>query len=157
MDNDGNLNRELVAFSVLAYELKKGQDWATGQLYIIDQNNFNDNGQIIYCERSFPHGIDEMEEITGTSFVADFETGEIPGTGEGDPIPPQIGLSISRDGGVTYGNVRYKQMISAGHNRAMLRWRGLGMARDFVFKLQWAFNGKSALQGAFFDGIKHGA
>lgn len=156
-DNDGNLNRELIAFSVFAYNHNIGQDWATGQLYIIDQNAFTDNGQPMYFERSFPHVIDEMEQITGTSFVADFETGVTPSTGDGDPIPPQLGLSISRDGGITYGNVRWKQKVSAGHNRSMMRWRSLGEARDFVFKLQWSFAGNSSLQGAFFDGIKHGA
>jgi hypothetical protein len=156
-DQDGVLNRELIAFSVFAYDSNIGQDWATGQLYIIDQNAFADNGQTMSCERSFPHVIDEMEELTVVSFIADFETGEMAGTAEADPIPPQVGLSISRDGGVTYGNVRWKQMISAGHNRTILRWRGIGMARDFVFKLQWSFAGKSALQGAFVEVIKHAA
>lgn len=156
-DNDGNLNRELVAFSVLAYDSNIGQDWNTGQLYIIDQNAFTDNGQTIAFERSFPHVIDEMENVTVVSFIADFETGEIPGTSEDDAEPPKLGLSISRDGGVTFGNVRWKQKISAGHYRTMLRWRGIGMARDFVFKLQWSFAGKSALQGAFVDPVKHGA
>lgn len=156
-DNDGNQKRELVAFSVFAYGFNIGQDWNDGQLYILDQNNFTDNGQPIHFERSFPHTIDEMEQLTAGSFIADFETGETPNTGEGDPIPPQLGLSVSRDGGVTYGNVRWKQMISAGHNRALLRWRSIGMARDFVFKLEWSFAGKSALQGAFVDIIEHGA
>jgi hypothetical protein len=156
-DANGNLNRELVAFSVLAYEKNIGQDWATGQLYTIDQNNFTDNGAPMYFERTFPHVIDEMERLTVPEFVADFETGEMPNTGEVDPIPPQLGLSISRDGGVTFGNVRWKGAISAGHNRTMLRWRGLGQARDFVFRLQWSFAGKSALQGAFVDVIKHSA
>jgi hypothetical protein len=156
-DNNGVLNRELVAFSVFANGVNIGQDWATGQLYIIDQNNFTDNGQTMYCERTFPHVIDEMEQLTAVSFIADFETGEVPNTGEGDPIPPQIGLSISRDGGITYGNVRWKQKVSAGHNRSMLRWRGLGMARDFVFRLQWSFAGQSALQGAYVDITEHGA
>jgi hypothetical protein len=142
---------------VFAYGNNVGQDWSTGQLYIIDQNNFMDNGQPIYFERSFPHTIDEMEELTAGSFIADFETGETPNTGEGDPIPPQVGLSVSRDGGITYGNVRWKGMISAGHNRTILRWRAIGQARDFVFKLQWSFAGKSALQGAFVDIIEHGA
>jgi hypothetical protein len=156
-DANGNQNRELVAFSVFAYGNNIGQDWTTGQLYILDQNTFTDNAQPMYCERAFPHTIDELENLTAVSFIADFETGETPNTGEGDPIPPQVGLSISRDGGVTFGNVRWKQMVSAGHNRSMLRWRGIGMARDFVFKLQWSFAGKSALQGAFVDLIEHGA
>jgi hypothetical protein len=157
LDANGNENRELVSFSVFAYGNNIGQDWTTGQLYVIDEDNFTDNGQPIYFERSFPHTIDEMEELTAGLFIADFETGEMPNTGEGDPIPPQIGLSVSRDGGITYGYVRWKQMISAGHNRTIVRWRNLGMARDFVFKLQWSFAGKSALQGAFVDIIEHGA
>lgn len=156
-DADGNQNRELIAFSVFAYANNIGQDWATGQLYYIDQNNFTDNGGTIYFERAFPHTIDEMEELTAVSFIADFETGETPGTSEGDQIPPQLGLAISRDGGVTYGNTRWKQRVSAGYNRSMMRWRGIGMSRDFVFKLMWSYSGKSALQGAFIDIVEHGA
>ena len=157
IDANGNQNRELVSFSVFAYANNIGQDWATGQLYYIDQNNYTDNGVTIYFERSFPHVIDEMEELTAVHFIADFETGETPNTGEGDPIPPQLGLAISRDGGVTYGNTRWKQKVSAGHDRSMMRWRGLGMSRDFVFKLMWSYAGKSALQGAFIDIVEHGA
>lgn len=156
-DNDGALNRERVSFATLAYGNIIGQDWASGQLYIVDQNAFTDAGQPIVFERAFPHVVNEMKELTGASFVADFETGEVPGTGPDDPNPPQLGLAVSKDGGISFGNYRLKGFAAAGQYRSMMRWRGLGMGRDFVFKLQWSFNGKSALNGAFFDIIEHSA
>jgi hypothetical protein len=157
LDANGVWNREKVAFSTFAYDKNIGQDWKTGQLYIIDENAYTDNGDTILFERSFPHVVDELKWLTPTAFVADFETGLMPDTGEDDPVPPQVGLAVSRDGGGTYGNYRFKSMISAGKYRFMLRWRGLGMGRDFVFKLQWSFPGNSALQGAFVDAERHSA
>lgn len=155
IDNDGVKNRWNVGFSTFAYGRNMGQDWQTGQLYVIDENAYTDAGQPIVFERSFPHLVDEMKQLTPTSFVADFETGQMPLTADGDPVPPQLGLAISRDGGTTFGPYRMKSRVAAGKNRSEMRWRGIGMGRDFVFKLQWSFAGKSALQGAFVDVIEH--
>lgn len=158
-----------------------GQDWSTGQLYALDPQYYTDNGQPIICRRTFPHALQDMKFLTHTSFVADFETGDISGTAEvsagGDPwstafsnafgpltqqvsqqlAGPALCMRFSNDGGKTWGNYRLKTLITAGHYRSLMRWRGLGMARDRVYELLWSYNGRSALQGAYLETIPHSA
>lgn len=175
-DDNGNLNRERVCFHAFAYDTNVGMDWETGQIYAIDQNVMNDAGQPISCIRSFPHIVDELKNLTISEFIADMQTGMLAGSAEGPLIsnafsdgfsdgfgpqtkigPPQVGLRISKDGGATFGNYRVKTLISAGHFRSMLRWRGLGMGRDWVFELSWSAGMPTGLNQAFATGIKHAA
>jgi hypothetical protein len=72
--------------------------------------------------------------------------------------PPQIALRVSKNGGETFGNYRFKELASAGHYRSMLRWRGLGQGRDWVFELSWVAGMTTGLNQAFLDTpIVHGA
>ena len=121
-----------------------------------------------------------MKEITHVSFVADFETGAIQGVGaanvpnsdfnidfNSDFIPPvllqtmkgdpQLCMRYSNDGGNSWSNYRQKGLLTSGNYRQMMRWRGLGMARDRVYELMWSFNGPSALQGAYLEPLQHGS
>jgi hypothetical protein len=136
------------------------QDHATGQIYALDEQYYLDNGKPIVMRRSFPHILKSMNELTPAAFVADFETGGIVGAGEQATAiggPPAVFMRASRDGGATFSNWRQKNFASSGRYRSMMRWRGLGMGRDFVFELQWSYNGPSALQGAYVDVIEHSA
>lgn len=163
-----------------------GQDFNTGQIYAMDPNFYADNAAPIICRRTFPHVLKDMHEITSVSFVADFETGDIVGTGptlhfvSGDPwsngfsngfgpltnnfsngfVPPKdpaLCMRYSNDGGKTWSNYRPKLLNDSGRYRSMMRWRGLGMARDRVYELMWGYPGKSALQGAYLDVMEHSA
>ena len=145
-----------------------GQDWATGQIYALDPKCYTDNGWPIVLRRSFPHVMKDMREITHVSFVADFETGGIPGSSETRGMQnsapflpgaeaPALSMRYSGDGGETWSNARQKKLVSAGHYRSMMRWRGLGMARDRIYELAWSYNGPSALQGAYLEPLAHSA
>lgn len=151
-----------------------GQDWATGQIYAIDPLTYTDNGQPIVFRRSFPHVLDELKYVSMGSFVADFATGGIVGYSN-DPRAmsawnaafsagfgpfftqpaPTIFLRASKTGGATWTNYRGKGLIASGDYRTMLRWASLGMARDWVFELTWAFPGPSALNAAYVEPIPH--
>ena len=176
IDNNGTLNRERVAFHAFAYDTNVGMDWATGQIYALDQNTFTDAGQPIAFIRSFPHVVDEMKQVTIPALVIDMQTGAMPNTGE---VPqflspfsagfssgfgpltevdvPQIGVRMSKDGGATWGNYRMKSMVSAGKDRSMLRWRGWGMGRDCVVEVAWSAPFSTGLNQAFFDPLPHAA
>jgi hypothetical protein len=174
IDNNGKLNRERVAFHAFAYNTNVGMDWATGQIYAIDQNTFTDAGQPIAFIRSFPHVVDELKEVTIPALVIDMQTGTQPNTGEvqqtlspfsGEfssefgPLTqvgaPQIGVRMSKDGGATWGNYRLKQLVSAGHDRSMMRWRGWGMGRDIAIEVAWSAPFLTGLNQAFFDPLGH--
>lgn len=180
IDQNGKINRDNVAFyaSVGASggypKTIVGQDWRTGQIYALDPKTYTDNGIPIVCRRTFPHILQDMQEITAVSFVADFETGGIVGGGGGGsdfnkdfnndfgPLfssqgDPALSMRASKNGGASFGNYRQKGLISAGHYRSMMRYRGLGMGRDWVFELMWSFAGPSALQGAYVESLMHAA
>lgn len=162
IDQDGVSHRERSSFCtsvgpVAAYPATiVAQDWETGALYALDPQYYTDNGTPIVRRRTFPHVVKDLKEITHTSFVADFDTSGVTGVGEGDP-QFAVSMRYSNDGGKTFGNYRQKPLISSNPNRSMMRWRGLGMARDRVYELQWSFPSKSALNGAYIEPIEHGA
>jgi hypothetical protein len=110
------------------------------------------------------------------SIVADVETGTRPGTGETGQLigpwsagfnsgfgpltsvpAPTINLRISRNAGAIYGNNRPKQMISSGRYRSMMRWRGNGIARDWILEFSSTSAMSGALNGAYVDPIGGGA
>ena len=186
VDQNGSSHRERTAFYASVgpqggYQTTiVGQDWATGQIYALDPKFYTDNGSPIVFKRTFPHVMKDMRFITHVSFIADFETGGIQGDGVipgslndfnndygGDfgpnnlgpqaASPPSLSLRYSDDGGNRWSNFREKPLLSSGKYRAMLRWRGLGMARDRVYELSWSYNGPSALQGAYLEPLEHGS
>lgn len=175
IDNNGKFHRDRVGFYTGGYNGVLGQDWATGELYIVDQNTFTDNNQPIVCRRSFPHIVNEMKELTAAAFVADMETGDVPNPGHvispwsdgfssgfgplevADSDNLRVGVRLSKNGGESFGNFRFKGLVGPGEFRSMMRWRNWGMGRDLVFEIAWSYPGRSALQGAFFDPIGHEA
>ena len=183
LDAQGGSHREKTAFYAAVgadggyAPTVVGQDWQTGQIYALDPKFYTDNGQPIICRRSFPHVMENMKEITHVAFVADFSTGNIIGVGDNPPgspwstgfssgfgpnfatpsSGPQLFMRYSNDGGNTWTNYRGKKRMNSGNYRSMMRWRGLGMARDRIYELLWSYNAESALQGAFVDPLVHGA
>jgi hypothetical protein len=176
IDQNGTFNRERVCFHAFAYDTNVGMDWQTGQIYAIDQNTFTDAGQPIVCVRSFPHVVDELKQITITDITLDMQTGMLSGSAEQrqafsafsdgfsngfGPVTkvdaPQVSLRISKDGGGTFGNRRIKTLMSAGHYRSLLRWRGCGMGRDFVFEFSWSAPMSTGINQAFGNAIGHSA
>jgi hypothetical protein len=66
-----------------------------------------------------------------------------------------ICVRYSKDGGLTWSNYRQKGLIDAGQYRSMMRYRNMGMGRDWVFEVMFAYPGPCALQGAYMDQIEH--
>ena len=183
-DNNGTPNREKVSFYASVGPQDGypativGQDWQTGQIYALDPQTFTDNGQPIVCRRSFPHQMSDMKEITTVSLVIDFSTGEAAvydanASGGSDfnsdfnldfggpltvTLPgPALCMRYSKDGGFSWSSYRVKGKLSAGEYRSMMRFRGLGMARDWLFEVMFVYPGKCALQGAYIEPLGHSA
>ena len=49
---------------------------------------------------------------------------------------PTVMLTISRDGGHTWGSELWTSIGELGHFHRRAEWRRLGWARDFVFKIR---------------------
>lgn len=171
-DSNGVQHRARGAFTTYAYGKNLALDWATGALYQIDQQTFTDNGNPIPWIRSFPHYANELKYQGMGAIVLDIATGMSQGTGENGqflspwslgfssgfgPITqvaaPTVNIRISRDGGNNYGNNRPKMGVSSGRYRNMMRWRGNGIARDWVFEFSSTAEMAPAIQGAYIDPI----
>lgn len=127
-------------------------DWQTGNLLHLDINSYtdytndNEEGDIVRI-RTFPHLIDNNDRVSTLSFEADMEVGTI----ADQTIDPKVSLSWSDDKGVSYGNPLIQSLGKTGQYLVTPSWNRLGQARDRVFKLSWAANMKTALNGGFIE------
>jgi hypothetical protein len=109
-------------------------DYENGNLYRLDQEAYTDNGEPIYLELISRHIAKDDVRITIDKLQLDMETGV--GTTSGQGSNPQIMLSISKDGGHTYGTEQWCSFGAIGNYRARAIWRRLGQARDWAFKFR---------------------
>ncbi len=148
LDSNGLEHRHRSNCGAFAYGQFVVGDWENGNLYLMDQNNYTDNGAPIKRIRSFPHIVNELKRVMYRKFIADMQTGT-----ETDPTQPapMVSLRWSDDRGASWGNRMEQPLGSGGVLRANVQYRRLGMARDRVFELSWAAPVLTALNGAFAD------
>jgi hypothetical protein len=147
MDSDGNLNRHLSNCFCFAYNQLVVGDWKSGNLYLLDQNNYTDNGMPINRIRGFYHQEDGMSDrVRYKQFIAEMESGD----GYNNQ-PMTVFLSWSDNRGQSYGNPIGQTIGVEGEYLTSINWWRLGMARDRVFEIQWSDPCKTALSGAFID------
>ena len=117
------LNRTMVA------------DFDNGRIYILAPDVYTDNGDTIAREIISPHsfGADDEQGFIG-EIRLDMETGLGLATGQGSD--PQVMMSISRDGGHSFGTERWTSAGKTGEYRHRARWRRCGRARDLVVKIR---------------------
>lgn len=108
-------------------------DYENGNLYLIDQTAYTDNGQMIVREFTARH----QKTANWSRFPQlwlDMEAGV--GLASGQGSDPQVALTISRDGGKTWGADLPRGFGKIGVNRARAVWNRLGRARDWVFRFR---------------------
>jgi hypothetical protein len=112
--------------------------YKTPTLYNMSSDYDDNAGEPIVCERVTRHLYDPGYRcLQIKSFEADFQTGI--GNNDGDYRYPRAYLSISRDGGITYGNQHKASLGAVGDYGKRVLWRKLGLTlpnRSVVFKLQ---------------------
>jgi hypothetical protein len=146
-DSDGNMNRHLSNCFAFWNNLLVVGDYQSGNLYLLDQNNYTDNGTPITRIRGFYHQEDDMSDrVRYKQFIAEMESG----SGNNNQ-PVNVYLRWSDDRGQSYGNPVGQTMGSEGQYLTSISWWRLGMARDRVFELSWSEPVKTALSGAFID------
>jgi hypothetical protein len=110
-------------------------DYRNGQLYTLDANVFTDNGNPIEREITGTHAFAQSRNVTSIRRLrVDIEGGV--GTVSGQGKNPQVALTISRDGGHTWGASLLTSLGSMGGYLSRAEWRKLGMSRNWVFKLR---------------------
>jgi len=109
-------------------------DYVTGRLYVLTATALTDNGASIEREIvSETLANQDLGFIELDCLRVDVEVGVGITTGQGSN--PQIGLSISRDNGKTWGAQMWKTVGAIGEYLTQVEWRRLGTARQATFKL----------------------
>lgn len=127
-------------------------DYSTGDVYNIAVGTYDDNGVALPFEVVGKHFMGGYDHITVDRLFADFETGV--GLASGQGSDPQAMLSVSRDGGHTFGTEMWTSMGAQGEYKKRAEWRKFGTSRDFVFKLRVTDPVKRVLVGAGIDAEK---
>jgi hypothetical protein len=110
-------------------------DFATGNIYKLDDTVFTDNGTTIARWIQTRHINDKGNMLGIDEVFLDMETGV--GLQSGQGSTPQVMVSTSKDGGRTFGNERLMGIGQVGQYlgpRATLR--RFGASRDFVFRFK---------------------
>lgn len=109
-------------------------DSTTGRLYKLTATTLTDNGASIERELvSETVTLPDLSQFDVNCFRVDMEVGVGLTTGQGSD--PQIGLSVSRDNGKTWGAQMWKPFGKVGEYATRVEWRRLGSTRQATFKL----------------------
>lgn len=144
--DDGSLNRSRANCAMYYNEQNIIGDWQNGKLYTLSLEVYTDDTGPILRRKTFLHMLNDMNRVAYKTFEADMEVGDQ------DPTiltEPMISLSWSDNRGVSYGFPVEQQLGRGGEFLTVLQWNRLGMARDRIFKLEWAAPVRTALNGGF--------
>lgn len=108
-------------------------DYENGKVYQLKEDEYTDNGASIPREFISKH-IGGGDYSTIASLWLEMEAGV--GTQTGQGTDPQIMMSISRDGGHTYGPEQWRPFGKVGEYRRRAKWNRVGRARNWVFKFR---------------------
>src|SRR5690606_29003832 len=124
--------------------------YKTGNLYALDPDWYNDNGNSIISVRPAPHFSEGLVKIRHNRFQLDMETG-VGLDREGQGTSPRAMLRWSDDGGHSWSNERWAEIGRIGAKKARVIWRRLGSSRDRVYEVSISDPVKPVLIGAELD------
>jgi hypothetical protein len=121
-------------------------DYTNGKAYRYSSSVYTDNGEPIVREIIGRHVFDGTRKMGVDAFQLDIEVGV--GLTSGQGSDPQAMLQISKDGGRTWGNERWRSFGALGEYRRRCIWRKCGRARNFTFRVRISDPVKVAIMGA---------
>ena len=116
---------------------------ADGNLYILDSNQYTDNGNFIQFERTAPVITNENKRIFYDQLRLDFFTGT-------NTQLSQVMVDFSDDGGATWGN-EYLVEYEPGDFAGYIELRRLGFGRNRVFRVRCSGDQYWSLSDASLD------
>jgi hypothetical protein len=132
-------------------------DYETGDLYALDLNTYEDNGQPqkwLRSWRALPAGSNGLRRSTHHALQLACESGT------GGDTEPQVMLRWSDDGGHTWSREHWRNMGEIGRYETRVIWRRLGMTdklRDRVYEVSGTDPVKLVLLGATLTASATGA
>jgi hypothetical protein len=116
-------------------------DYANGNIYEIDSNNYTDNGQNVRRLRRCPHIVTDLQRQFFDELQIQFQPG-VGLSGVTTPLNkevvganPQAMLRWSSDGGSTWSREYWVSIGLEGKYKNRAIWRRLGTARDRVYEV----------------------
>lgn len=93
--------------------------------YIVDEDSVDDS--------------DILETETGQFMITERSLGATADAGEWSQTyyRPKVELSISKDGGVTWGTYVTRNLRELGYRKNILHWENMGVANDLAFKFRF--------------------
>lgn len=154
-DSNGLIHRHRVNYHVYVYGKNMCADWENGKIYILDRENYTDDGENITRVRVSPHITQSLKQIFYSSFELDVETGVGVSTVPTDiAYDPKIALRWSNDSGHTWSNEHEASLGKIGEYRKRVIWRRLGSARNRVYEIKLTAPVKFNIIGAEFTAIQ---
>jgi hypothetical protein len=121
------------------------------KLYTLDPTYYFDDTSIIRRERTLRPIYDDDDYVQGSFNGLTFDC--LVGVGLAAPPydNPVMALQISDDGGIHFGAERYKPLGKIGKSKTKVQFRRLGISRNRVFKVVYAFPTPFAINGVYID------
>lgn len=101
-------------------------DWTSGNIYDMSDDYYDDNGAVIRRERVAPHINDELLTLFYPEFVVSVQVG----AGNNADPNPSCFIQFSKDGALTWGPERTRQLGAAGKYRTRVRTLQNGSVRS---------------------------
>lgn len=130
----GEYERHWSEGHVYCFGLHLVGDYQTGNIYILSNNFFDDNGTVIRRERISQYITDDLEYMYVDEFQLDMRAGVGITSGAAEDVNPMIHLSWSNDGGNTFTKGRYLPVGKAGQFETRVITRMCGRFRQRVWK-----------------------
>lgn len=147
LNAQGNFEAHLGSCMMFAFGLQLIGDRRNGNIYILDENTYDDNGDPLCAERTFTHLSDESKRIRYNNLRLGFETGVGTQTGQGQN--PQVALRLSKDGAKTWSNWYLKALGAVGQFMTNVTFRRLGIAQEMTFQIRITDPVKRVICGAY--------
>jgi hypothetical protein len=140
-NNDGTYSRHRGNCCAVFQGMVLVGDYANGNIYELDKNNYTDNGQNVRRLRRAPHLVTDLQRQYFDELQIQFQPG-VGLTGITTPLnnevvgaDPQAMLRWSNDGGSTWSSEHWTSIGKIGKYKNRAIWRRLGQARDRVFEV----------------------
>ncbi len=147
MDAEGNFETHLAACCMKAFDKILVGDKNVGNIYVLDQNTYSDNGSPMASERIYTHLGDEDKELRYNRLVIFLENGI--GLQSGQGSDPVIDLQLSKDGARTWSDIFTASMGKVGEYKTKVVFRRLGVAEQMTFKIRITDPVKRVLIGSY--------
>lgn len=144
---DGNFEQHRGQCCVFAFGKQVVGDRENGNLYTMDMDVYDDNGDAIVRERIYRHLFKEGDRLRYNCLEIGVESGV--GLQNGQGSDPKLALYVSKDSGRTFNSAGTADIGKAGNYFETVKFRQLGVSEEMTFKLRVSDPIKVAFFGSY--------